>query len=115
MPRMGAGMSFGCRPALLTARALRSFRFPFNALPERVHQVDDVAAGRFFGSLDLLAFLLLADEILERVLILILKPPRLECPLFRLDDVDSKVEHMGSYFPELSGPHVTRMPDTQNK
>jgi hypothetical protein len=93
MPRMGAGTRFGSRSALLAGRPRRSSRLAFNTLPERVHQIDDVAAGRLFGPLDLLAFLLLADEILERIFVLVLKFLRLEYSLFRLDDVDGKVEH----------------------
>src|ERR1700730_5546875 len=96
---MAARRLFRCRPTLFTARTLRPLWFPFNAFAARLHQNDDVVAGWLFGPLDLFALLLLADEILERIFVLVLKFLWIKCTLFRLDDVDGKVEHiLGNFF-----------------
>ena len=54
----------------------------FHALTEGVHEIDDLAVSWLFRPLDLLAFLLLADDVFQCVFVLVFKLPGLELAFF---------------------------------
>src|SRR5215467_3111353 len=81
----------GVRPAP-AARATRLLAF--GAAAERIHQVDDLARLGLARDSDGLALLFLAQQILQRILIVVLEFLRIEMAGFRFDDVRGKLKHV---------------------
>src|SRR6185295_10064022 len=81
---------------LSCSRALASLGLPgpFHALTQRVHQIDDVGRNVFLRPLDLLPFLFLLQQVLERIFISIFKFIGLEMSRFGIDDMRRKIEHI---------------------
>jgi hypothetical protein len=57
-----------------------------DALPEGVHEIYNIGAGRLFRPFDFLTFRLFRDQLFQRVLILVLKLPGLKIAAFCTDD-----------------------------
>src|SRR6185312_12627125 len=66
----------------------------FEALFQRSHQVDDIVLRDGFGGDQLLAALLAADQVAQRVFIAILEGGRLERPFALLDDLAGNFHHL---------------------
>src|SRR5438046_1877702 len=74
--------------------------FSSHALPQRVHQVDDIARlFTFGGRLDWLTPSLAADQLLERRLVFIPEPGRIEMPGLGLEDVRRQRHHIPRHLP----------------
>src|SRR5262245_56330865 len=89
-PRLFVSLA-GMRPAPATRTA--GLLAP-GAAAQRVHQVDDLARLLFPRGLDLLAFLLLAQKILQRILIMVFEFFRIEMAGFRFHDMRGELEHV---------------------
>src|ERR1700730_1149848 len=65
-----------------------------NTLPKGIHQVHNVCRLRPLGSFDWLAFLLLLEQLLERILVLVFELARFKVPRLRFHDVRGEIEHV---------------------
>src|SRR4029077_21148887 len=76
--------------ALVGFLALTGFPLPERSCrlgAQRIHQIVDVARGGLFRRCDRLALLLLFQQFLQRCLVVILEPNRLEMPRLRLQNM----------------------------
>jgi CheY-like chemotaxis protein len=70
-----------------------------DAATQSIHQIDDVGTRGLFRPFNPLAPLLLAQKLLQRVFVLVLKFLRFKSSLLAIDDVDCQVEHVfGDFF-----------------
>src|ERR1700730_10537510 len=65
-----------------------------NTLPKGIHQVHNVCRLRPLGSFDWLAFLLLLEQLLERILVLVFELARFKVSSFRFHDMRGELEHI---------------------
>src|SRR3978361_2247322 len=93
LPRSTLGRSRFRRAPSCRLLLFRSAVTP-QALPQRLHQVDDVRLLWLLRPLDRLARLLLLDQGLERVLVLVVELLGVEVPGLGFDDVAGQVEHV---------------------
>jgi hypothetical protein len=65
-----------------------------NASSQGIHEVDYIVGSWLTRRLNLFALILFAQQVLQRILISVLKFDRFEVTCFRLDDVFRKIEHV---------------------
>ena len=65
-----------------------------NAPPKSLHKVHDVCRLGPLGALDGLAFLLLLEQLLQRILVLVFKLARFKVPRLRFHDMRGEFEHI---------------------
>ena len=68
------------------------------ARSQRVHQIHDIGRACLSWRFDLFAFLLLLQQLLQGILIMILKFVRLERTALGVNDMHCKIEHFFGYF-----------------
>ena len=63
-------------------------------IPKGIHEVHDVCRLGPLGALDGLAFLLLLEQLLQRILVLVFKLARFKVPRLRFHDMRGELEHI---------------------